>query len=102
MQERTEMMLTDDAGRELVRLAVARVQRRRDEKLHAAKAEAARRGKEPFDLAKLETLCDTSREGKMDPVETRRARFEEAYYTSYSDVMTLEEFAEKVTEQNRW
>jgi hypothetical protein len=101
MQERTEMMLIDDAGRELVRLAARRVQRRRDERLSAAKAEAARRGKEPFDLARLETLCDTSREGKMDPVETRRARFEEMYYTYYPDVMTLGELAEKVAEQNR-
>jgi hypothetical protein len=102
MQERTEMMLTDDAGRELVRLAVARVQRRRDEKLHAAKAEAARRGKEPFDLAKLETMCDTSHEGRVPPLEERQKEHEWMYYTQYREVMTLAEYAEKVTEQSRW
>jgi Tfp pilus assembly protein PilP len=96
------MTLTGDAAKEYMRQVAERAQKKRDEMLAAAKAEAARRGKEPFDLAKLETLCDTSREGKMDPVETRRARFEEMYYTYYPDVMTLEEFAEKVAELNRW
>jgi Tfp pilus assembly protein PilP len=96
------MTLTGDAAKEYMRQVAERAQKKREELLSAAKAEAARRGKEPFDLAKLETMCDTSREGKMDPVETRRARFEEMYYTSYPDVMTLEEFAGKVTELNRW
>ena len=96
------MTLTGDAAKEYMRQVAERAQKKREELLAAAKAEAARRGKELFDLAKLETMCDTSREGKMDPVETRRARFEEMYYTYYPDVMTLEEFAGKVTELNRW
>jgi hypothetical protein len=80
----------------------ARARRERAEELAAAKADAAKRGKEPFDLAKLETMCDTTREGKLDPVERRHARFEEIYYTHYPDVMTLAEFAKKVEELNRW
>jgi hypothetical protein len=72
------------------------------DRLATAKADAARRGKEPFDLAKLETMCDTTREGKLDPVERRYARFESMYYTYYPEVMTLAEFAEKVAELNRW
>ena len=49
----------------------------RAKRLADAKAAAVASGKEPFDLAKLETMCDTSSEGRVDPVESRRARFEE-------------------------
>jgi hypothetical protein len=42
------------------------------------------RGKQPFDLAALEALCDTSREGRIDPIDERRARFEEMYYIWFS------------------
>jgi hypothetical protein len=96
------MTLTGKAAEELHARLKAEAQQRRADQLAAAKADAARRGKEPFDLAKLETLCDTSREGRIDPEETRRARFEELYYTHYPDVLTLAELARKVSELNRW
>jgi hypothetical protein len=72
------------------------------EKLRAAKANAKARGKEPFDLARLETMCDTSREGKLAPVEERIEEFEWKYYVVFSDILTLEEFAQKVDELNHW
>jgi hypothetical protein len=53
--------------------AFAREQKRREEKLARAKADATAAGKEPFDLEKLEQLCDTSSEGRLAPVEKRRA-----------------------------
>lgn len=76
--------------------------RAHNQALADAKAEALLRGKEPFDLAKLELLCDTSREGKMDPEEVRWTRFESMYYTHFPEVLTLEEFAAKVEVLNRW
>ena len=74
----------------------------RADALDRAKTDAALAGKERFDLAKLEALADTSREGKLDPVEERRAKFEEMYYVEYPDVMTIKDFAKKVAERNSW
>jgi hypothetical protein len=96
------MTLTGDAAKEFARQAAERAQKKRDEMLAAAKAEAAKRGKEPFDLAKLETMCDTSHEGRVPPLEERQKEHEWMYYTHFRDVMTLAEYAEKVTELNRW
>ena len=72
------------------------------EALSKAKDEAAKRGKEPFDLAKLETLCDTSSEGRVDPEESRRERYEWMYYVSNPDLMTLRELADLITHLSRW
>jgi hypothetical protein len=80
----------------------ARNAKQRAERLERAKADADARGKEPFDLAKLETMADTSSEGRMDPEEDRRARFEEMYYVQYPDILTVEDFAAKVEELNKW
>jgi hypothetical protein len=85
-----------------VRDMLARARKQRAETLQRAKEDAARRGKEPFDLAKLEKLVDTTREGRVDPEPARQQRFEELYYVDYPDVMTIETFAEKVAELNRW
>jgi hypothetical protein len=74
---------------------------RRDE-LVAAKEAAEATGKELFDLEQLESLVDTSSEGRVDPIEERRARLEEMYYTEYPDVRTIVAFAEKVRERNSW
>jgi hypothetical protein len=52
--------------------------------LSAAKRAAAVRGKEPFDLARLETMCDTSSERRMGPEPVRYERFEEMYYLHFS------------------
>lgn len=80
----------------------AEARRLRSAQLARAKDEASARGKEPFDLSLLESLCDTSREGKLDAFDVRQARFEEMYYTDFREVMTIAEFAERVQERNRW
>jgi hypothetical protein len=80
----------------------ARNKQEREERLARAKAEAAERGKEPFDLAKLETMADTSNEGRLAPLERRQAKFEEMYYVDYPKIMTIEDFAAKVEELNKW
>jgi hypothetical protein len=38
----------------------------------------------------------------MDPEPVRRERFEEMYYVSYRDILTLEDFAREVGELNKW
>ena len=79
-----------------------RSEERRAKALADAKAAAAASGKEPFDLAKLETMCDTTSDGRVDPIESRQAQFEEWYYVFYAEVRTLEELARKIEEYNRW
>jgi hypothetical protein len=74
----------------------------RADALAKAKADAAARGKEPFDLAKLETMADTTSQGIVDAEDVRRARFEEMYYVEYPNILTIEAFAEKVEELNKW
>ena len=96
------MTLTGDAAKEFMDQAFERARKLGDEQMVAAKVEAAARGKEPFDLAKLETLCDTSYEGRVAPVEERQAELERKYYVAFPDVMTLADFAKKVDELNRW
>lgn len=66
-----------------------------------AKAEAAARGKEPFDLAKLEEMCDTTSEGRLDPLDVRQARFEYLYYVQHPELMTLEELAAYIERANK-
>lgn len=71
--------------------------------LEKARSEAESRGKEPFDLAKLETMCDTSEwQGRIDPPETRHARYEYMYYVAHPEIMTLRELADLVTLSSRW
>jgi hypothetical protein len=94
--------LSGDAAWALVDALRERNRRIRADQLAAARADADARGKQPFDLAALEALCDTSREGRIDPVDERRARFEEMYYTWFPDVMTLAEFAKRVCALESW
>jgi hypothetical protein len=94
--------LTGKDADELFERIRARNAAERAERLERAKADAAARGKEPFDLAKLEAMADTSSEGRMDPEEDRRARFEEKYYVQYPDILTIEDFAREVEELNKW
>lgn len=96
------MPLTGKDARDFVAKVDAEARQRRADRLAAAKAEALAGGKEPFDLAKLETMCDTSREGQLDPVDVRTQRFEEMYYVQYPSIATLADFARKVEELNRW
>ena len=96
------MTLTGDAAKRSMDEAGERARKERAEKLDAAKADAAVRGKEPFDLAKLETMCDTSHAGRLAPVEERQSEHEWMYYVHYRNVMTIAEYAEKVEALNRW
>jgi hypothetical protein len=95
-------MLTGKAAKDFVDKARAEAQKHHAEQLAAAKDNAAKRGKEPFDLTKLETMCDTSHEGRIDLIEERQAELERKYYVHFPDVMTLAEFAKTVDELNHW
>ena len=70
------MTLTGNDADEFIAQPRDRNAKVRAEALTKAKAEAAKAGKERFDLNKLEALADTSREGTLDPVDERRTRFE--------------------------
>lgn len=77
-------------------------ERKRAELLARAKEGGAARGKEPFDLAKLETMCASEAFlGRMKPAD-RAAQLEDMYYIDYPKLMTLAEFARKVDELGRW
>ncbi|WP_327148487.1 hypothetical protein [Nocardia sp. NBC_01329] len=67
----------------------------RTERLAAVKADGHARGKEPFDLGRLEALCDTSDAGRMDPMSWRHRRFELIYY-SHPEMMSMEDLADHV------
>ena len=96
------MTLTGKAAADFAARVDAEARKLREEQLIAAKSAAAVSGKEPFDLAKLETLCDTSSEGRLAPLAERTADFERKYYVTYPNVMTLEEFAKVVEVLNQW
>jgi hypothetical protein len=96
------MTLTGKDATDFISQLRERNAKQRSEELAVAKAEGDAKGKERFDLAKLESLVDTSSEGRVDPIEERSARFEEMYYTEYPNVRTIVAFAEKVRERNRW
>ncbi len=72
--------------------------------LEAARAEAARAGKEPFDYDRLCTLYDPSSDlgyGVRDPA--RRAReLERRYYVDFPGIMDLPTFAKTLTELDTW
>jgi len=70
--------------------------------LAAAKAQAPEEGKEPFNLHKLETLCDTSQAGRMAEEGDRQATYEYMYYVEYKNVRTLQEFAAIVERIAPW
>ena len=70
--------------------------------LQQARLEGQTRGKEPFDLEKLEQLCDTSSAGRVDPVDQRQERFEHMYYIQHPSFMTLQDLADLITRLSRW
>jgi len=94
--------LTGDAAREFLERVALRAEKLRADEVAAAKADAARRGKEPFDLAKLEMLCDTSVDGWLPPLERRQREHEWMYYVHHRELLTLAAYAEAVDEVNRW
>lgn len=96
------MKLTIEESKAFLEARLARHLEKRAETLAEAKVEAAGRGKEPFDLAKLETLCDTSHEGSTPPSEERIKEYEWKYYVSHRTTMTLREFEAEVSELSRW
>ena len=78
-------------------------ERDRAEQLAAARADAAARGKEPFDLDTLERIVDTSSpDGNLAPVATRRARLEYQYYVDNPRISTLAEFALLLRDLRQW
>jgi hypothetical protein len=75
----------------------ARATREISKRFARARAEARARGKEPFDQVALAGFCAAARPGGGAPPAGQWAGFEEMYYVSYPDVMTLREFAGKVS-----
>lgn len=96
------MTLTGKDAREFMDKVAAQYEEEKRRQLAEAKAAAQALGKEPFDLDKLEQLCDTSSEGRVDPIEQRQERFERMYYVSHPEMMTLQELAELVTLLSQW
>lgn len=73
------------------------------EALGAAKAEAARRGKEPFDFGRLRELYDPSSQLAVstelrDPSAVAED-LERRYYLDLPDVLSLVDFARKLGEE---
>lgn len=95
------MTLTGKAARDLHEQLKRENQQKRTDRLARAKQEASARGKEPFDLAKLETMCATAPLGRMTRDELA-AHLEEMYFVEYPKLQTLEELARKVDELGRW
>jgi hypothetical protein len=92
------------AGKEALAFAAELARRNaelRAERLAAARRDPLARGKEPFNLARLETTCDTSNEGRMAPAPVRRERFEEMYYVDFPAILTLEDFSREVDQLNK-
>jgi hypothetical protein len=69
--------------------------------LSEAKQAAALSGKEPFDLAPLERLCDPS----IEPAQCRRknaVRSSKLYYLGTPKCMTLAQLAQYIRDVNSW
>jgi hypothetical protein len=70
------------------------------EALRAAREEAERRGKEPFDFARLRALYDPSSElaasTQLPDPSALAEDLEQRYYLDSPDVLTLEEFARRL------
>ena len=69
------------------------------EDLKRAKATAKEIGKEPFDFQKLFTLYDITSDFVLvayKPSKNAEFRYEEKYYLSYPDILSIEEFAERL------
>lgn len=92
-------MRTDEGADESVPEALRRQEQTRAERVAHAKVEAVARGKEPFDLARLETLVDPSR---MVASEERQLEYEYAYYVRHPRFTTLQELAELIREVSEY
>ncbi|HUH02888.1 MAG TPA: hypothetical protein VML75_12910 [Kofleriaceae bacterium] len=90
--------MTDGAGDNAVfAQMLARRHAEKADKLAQAKREAAERGKQPFDLDKLEKLYATSTDGGgyLAPRAEREREFEYRYYVDYPQTMSIAEYAAK-------
>jgi len=95
-------ILKGNEAHELNREIFKEEDERRTRRLAEAKAKAAARGKEPFDLDALEKLCDTSVDGVVEPRERRVERYERAYYVQHPSMMTIAELAARIREASKW
>jgi hypothetical protein len=87
------MGLTGKAAEDFLAEALRKSEQIRAEQLARAKVEAAARGKESFDLAKLETLVDSDR---MVGISERQRTYEYMYYVTSPELTTLAELAELI------
>lgn len=71
-------------------------------RLQAARAQATTNGKEPFDLQKLEKLCDTTERGRLLGVAERVAVYEYMYYVEHPQARNLDTFAQILNEIQDW
>jgi hypothetical protein len=94
--------MEDKDARDYIEKMLQRRTKEAAENLEKAKQHPAAAGKEPFDLAKLEQLCDTSRDGRLALLDERRAQFEFTYYVTCPEITTIAEFAEYVERANKW
>lgn len=105
-EARDRTILTGAAARAYTESLDREVKMKSASALAAAKSAAKLRGKEPFDLATLETMCDTTNPARLGgqplPWEARVAEYERMYYIDHPEVMTLADFANIVAEWNRW
>ena len=95
------MTLTGKDALELHEQIKREAEQRRAEALARAKADAAARGKEPFDLDRLAALTALDALGRATP-EERRASLEYDYYVRAKDALTLADFAAQLDERGRW
>lgn len=69
----------------------------RAERLATAREEARERGKQTFDLAELERLYPGAPNSAQQPREEREREHEEAYYRSFPELMSVSEYAAKLS-----
>jgi hypothetical protein len=100
--------IVGDQATRIVEESDRRNRESRAEELAECKEVAAANGKEPFDLDKLGEYIDLTWRVECSDypqVVTREEKiehYEERYYVSYPDVMTLKDFAVKVEELRLW
>ena len=88
-------MNEEHSERDALERLLAQEEREDAERLARAKAEAEARGKEPFDLDRLEQLYDTTPDLGHWPREARFRTWEWKYYVEARDLLTLAAFAER-------
>jgi hypothetical protein len=93
------MTLTGKSAQDLADEIRRENEKNRVEGIARAKADAAARGKQPFDLAKLETLVDP---GRMVRAQDRQRDYEYKYYVEHPEFTTLAELAQLIKELSEY